>query len=199
MSDEKKMNKGKKVLIGIGIYLAVMAVVIAIISQTDEWKEAGEKTSASKSSTAAAQADVPLNEQIASLCKQNDKYNMKDLSVNVGVDGIITIRALTDGLTDDHLVQRSCSYALDVGQAVFNNFSDVQKIQYLFDSVFYDNLGNETKQKAVSFAFDRSVHSKMNYDNFKNMVMADYNSMWSAVSELYIHPAIRKNLKKLKL
>ena len=44
MSNEKKMSKGKKVFIGIGIYVLVAIVAVAIISQTDAWKETGDKT-----------------------------------------------------------------------------------------------------------------------------------------------------------
>lgn len=45
MSDEKKrMSRGKKVLIGIGIYFAVGIIAAGIISQTDSFKNAGTRS-----------------------------------------------------------------------------------------------------------------------------------------------------------
>lgn len=50
--EKKKMSIGKKVLIGVGIYLVVGVIAMAIASQTDAFKNAGE-TSASASAAPA--------------------------------------------------------------------------------------------------------------------------------------------------
>ncbi|MBQ9238136.1 MAG: hypothetical protein IJ191_02310 [Treponema sp.] len=201
--EKQKMSTGKKVLIGIGVYLAVTAIALAIISQTDAWKNTGAEQNAQSvfaegtKEDGVPTADAPLERRVSYWLKTVDQTSVKGVHFSSGDDGAEIYADVGTVWNEDRLITVSCYYALDLAKTLYEHCPEYNRISFVFRTTVTDALGNDTVVPVFKFSLSRAVFEKMNYENFRLMVMQDYNSMWNAVENVYIAPDIKKNLKKL--
>ena len=76
---------------------------------------------------------------------------------------------------------------------------DVSMLRLWGSTTFVDQYGNEKEETAVRIEWDRETAEKVNYSNFKNIVISDYGRAYEIASNYYIHPGLYKNLKEFEL
>jgi len=59
---------------------------------------------------------------------------------------------------------------------------------------FTDQYGKTETATAARVGLDKSTANKIDWDNFRDMVLVDYNKLFDIADTQYIHPAIQKNL-----
>lgn len=121
---------------------------------------------------------------------------MSDVRVEI-FDYSVQVKLLVRNPYDeDTFIRDSSMYALKAAKDIYENCPEVNKIYFEFDMKFMDKYGKESVSKAFGFYYEREMAEKVNYDNFKNMVLVDYNKMWNVINTTYIDPVVTRGLKK---
>jgi len=82
--------------------------------------------------------------------------------------------------------------AAEVFSLLFSN-PTVERVYYWRNQKFIDAYGNDEISKAVAFYMRKDMAMKINWDNFKNLMLADYKNHFNVADDTYIHhPAIQK-------
>lgn len=202
MSEEKKkMSIGKKVLIGVGVYFVISIITFAIVSQTDSFKNAGGGTA---KVDAADEAAKPVNERFRIAVAQAQK-NKK---LNTGVEKILALRPAEDACeidvkintywNEDRVIADGCKFGLALAKEVFTRCPEYKVIGLRFFVDMQDQFGNVIETAVFSYNILSDTFAKVNFDNFSDMVLVDYNSMWVLTEKVYIAPGIMRGLKKYR-
>lgn len=121
---------------------------------------------------------------------------MSDVRVEI-FDYSVQVKLLVkDPYDEDTFIRDSSMYALKAAKDIYENCPEVNRIYFEFDMKFMDKYGKESVSKAFGFYYEREMEEKVNYDNFKNMVLVDYNKMWNVINTTYIDPVVTRGLKK---
>ncbi|TFH48506.1 MAG: hypothetical protein E4G89_06175 [Methanothrix sp.] len=83
--------------------------------------------------------------------------------------------------------------ATEVFGLLFSN-PTVERVYYWQNQIFIDAYGNEDISKAVAFDMRKETAMKINWDNFKDLVLVDYKNLFNVADDTYIHPAIKKDM-----
>ena len=187
MSEEKKkMSTGKKVLIGVGIYLLVGIVAAAIILTLDDKKNAAK---------AEVKAQARIDEMDA-IYESHDPEVFRGYALAAGekqgrvvVDSVqpdvdfcvveATISGYVysmsdDGADADGMVAAACLFALDCSQEMFSVDEHLERIDCYFR--VKDKIGGWL-DNAVSLIINRSDFEKIDYDTFRAQIQNDYNEI----------------------
>lgn len=207
MSEEKKkMRLGKKILIGVGIYvgLGILGITLygipTMIEDAQKQKKAAEAEAQAKAQ--AEEAAKPVGERLQKAVELAQKNN----KLNTGVERIIAVRDAFDRGTvdikinaywnEDRVIADGCKFGLAVVKEVFARCPEYDIVGLRFFVDMQDQFGNEKESAVFTYNVPRETFSKVNYDNFSDMVIVDYNSMWALADNVYIAPGILRALKK---
>lgn len=209
MSEEKKkMSTGKKVLIGVGIYFVVSIITLAIVSQTDSFKNAGTSagsgTAEAKAKAQEEEAAKPANERFQIAVAQAQKNN----KLNTGFDKVLALRYAEDTCdvdvkinaywNEDRIIADGCKIGLALAKEVFARCPECKVMRLRFFVDMQDQFGNVSETAVFNYNIFADTFAKVNFDNFSDMVLVDYNSMWVLAEKVYIAPGIMRGLKKYR-
>lgn len=210
MSEEKKkMSSRKKVLVGVGVYFAISIIAFAIVSQTDSFKNAGSgvaKVDAAEAKAKAQEEEAakPANERFRIAVAQAQKNN----KLNTGVEKILALRHAEDACeidvkintywNEDRVIADGCKFGLALAKEVFARCPEYKVIGLRFFVDMQDQFGNVSETAVFNYNIWADTFAKVNFDNFSDMVLVDYNSMWVLTEKVYIAPGIMRGLKKYR-
>lgn len=197
------MEKGMKVLIGVGVYFAVAIIACLIIFGIDEKKNA-KKVAEAEAQSAITETEAAYNSELKTFigyamgaAKKNTRVERASAipdsdrcEVEADIGGYVYSFS-DDGADADGAVAAACLYGLDCSAEIFAAEKDVERISFVFRVKDKMNSWNE----AVSFVVDRGNFEKINYENFRAQVNSDYNAMWKIVKVLTFG-GIEERLKK---
>lgn len=203
MDEKKKMSKKKKVLIGVGIYCVVAAIIFIIMVNSDSYKNAtGTPQVAAQN---VAEAAKPANERLQIAVAQAQKNN----ELNTGIEKILALYYSEDSCdvavkinaywNEDRIIADGCKFGLAVAQEVFTRCPEYDVLRLRFYTDMQDQFGNVSESDVFNYNVRREIFAKVNFENFSNMVIVDYNNMWPLAEEVHIAPGILSGLKKIKL
>ena len=98
-----------------------------------------------------------------------------------------------DTWNTEMFVHGTTDTAANVFSVLFSN-PTVERVYYWQNQKFIDAYGNDEISKAVAFDMRKETANKINWDNFKTMMQADYKNLFNVADDTYIHPAIQKNM-----
>lgn len=199
--EKKKMSIGKKLLIGVGVYFVISIITFAIISQTDSFKNAGGGTA---KVDAADEAAKPANERLQIAVAKAQKNN----KLNTGFDKVLALRYAEDACdvdvkintywNEDRVIADGCKIGLALAKEVFARCPEYTVMRLRFFVDMQDQFGNVSETAVFNYNILAATFAKVNFDNFSDMVLVDYNSMWVLTDKLYIAPGIMRELKKYR-
>lgn len=206
MNDEKKkMSTGKKVLIGVGIYLVVGVVVVGIVCTMDDKKKAAE---------AEAQAHIDEMDAIyashdpqlflgyaLAAAKKQDRIMVQ--SVQPDVDRCIVEADIggyeysmsDDGADADGMVSAACLFALDCSEEIYKADDHIEQFVFYFRVKYKLDMWFES---AVTLVINRTDFEKVGYKEFRAKLQNDYNEITKIARNLTFGGQIEQRLKKYK-
>lgn len=214
MSEEKKkMGTGKKVLIGVGIYFVVSIITLAIVSQTDSFKNAGMSAGSGTAKVDSAEAKAKAQEEEAAK-PANERFQIavaqaqKNNKLNTGFDKVLALRYAEDTCdidvkinaywNEDRIIADGCKIGLALAKEVFARCPECKVMRLRFFVDMQDQFGNVSETAVFNYNIFTDTFAKVNFDNFSDMVLVDYNSMWVLADNLYIAPGIMRGLKNYR-
>jgi len=118
--------------------------------------------------------------------------SMNDMGESEGYN-IAIILLPKDEWSSESLVKNSANTFTEILKELYK-YPDVGRVYIAQQGEFTDQYGNPKVEKAVVVDMRRSTASKINWDKFPDMVLLDYNDLFSVADSYSIHQAIRKNL-----
>ncbi|MEG0051200.1 MAG: hypothetical protein RR712_03395 [Terrisporobacter sp.] len=118
----------------------------------------------------------------ADLSVENDK-NIVDIVYNPG--------AVFD---DKALVKNNAVTATKIMKVLFSNPA-VDKVWVWTQTEMTDAKGNKSLDNVVNVCLTKENAAEINWSNFNDMVITDYNALYKIADSNFIHPAIAKNIK----
>lgn len=194
------MEKSKKILWKIIkiiwiITIALFCLVgIAVCSENKNKKET--KIEEKKQELSLAENATPQErfEYYAVLSKPLSEFDRAELK-----NDNLHLFYMVAGWNEDRMLQSGASDHCYIMQNIFENCPEVNTIVFNFQTQFIDPKGNEFINTAFRTTFTRKNAKDINYQNYKTNCTLDYNNMLLVADEYYIHPGIKKNLKKLNV
>ena len=197
------MEKGMKVLIGVGVYFAMAIIACLIIFGIDEKKNA-KKVAEAEAQSAITETEAAYNSELKTFigyamaaAKKNPRVERASAipdsdrcEVEADIGGYVFSYS-DDGADADGAVATACLYGLDCSAEIFAAEKEVERISFIFR--VKDKLGSWNE--AVSFVVDRGNFEKVNYEDFREQVKVDYNALWRIVKVLNF-TGIEARLKK---
>lgn len=126
-------------------------------------------------------------------------------NVDIALSGLEEITAEVDGNTvsvysesltffnEKTLITDFCITACDSMEILFKNPS-VNEVLFAGSTEMIDQKGNKFIDEIFKIALTKDEAKDINWENFKDMVSADYNKMLNISKNYYIHPGIAKEL-----
>lgn len=201
------MSIGKKVLIGVGIYLLAGIVVAAIILTLDDKKNTAKTEAEAQARIdemdaiyeshdpevlrGCALAAAEKQERIVVDSVQPDIYTC---IVEASVSGYVYSMS-DDGADVDGMVAAACLFALDCSQEIF--LAD----EHIEDIAFYFQVKNKLDgwfRNAVSLDVGRADLEKIDYDAFRVQIQNDYNEIKKIAVVMPFGGDIEQRLKKYR-
>lgn len=216
--EKKKMSIGKKVLIGVGIYLGLGVIGLAcygiptMIEDSQAKKKAAVAEAQAKEKEAIALAEAEeAKKPAAERFQKAISVALKDSSyglLNGGVDKILDLRYSEDVAEvdvrlkirwgEDRMIADGCDFGLAVANEIFKRCPEFKIAVFRFFVDMQDQFGNVKETDVFNYNIWTETFAKVNFENFSQMVGADYNSMWPLADNVYISPGILKGLKKYR-
>ena len=207
------MSTGKKVLIGVGIYFVISIITLAIVSQTDSFKNAGTSAGSGTAKVDSAEAKAKAQEEEAAK-PANERFQIavaqaqKNNKLNTGFDKVLALRYAEDTCdvdvkinaywNEDRIIADGCKIGLALAKEVFARCPECKVMRLRFFVDMQDQFGNVSETAVFNYNIFADTFAKVNFDNFSDMVLVDYNSMWVLADNLYIAPGIMRGLKKYR-
>ena len=91
------------------------------------------------------------------------------------------------------LVRTAASKAAESMEVLFKN-PKVDKIWFWTQTEMTDAKGNSSTDNVVNVSLTKENAQGINWTKFKDMVLLDYNALFSIADSYYIHPGVLKNL-----
>ncbi len=91
------------------------------------------------------------------------------------------------------LVKKTTDTTLALSEGLFKH-PKVSLIRVFTKTVFTDSYGKEDTENAVKIELKRATVDKIDWVNFKIMVLVDYNKLLDVADFVWIHPSIKKAL-----
>ncbi|MBD5427794.1 MAG: hypothetical protein HDR39_00450 [Treponema sp.] len=208
--EKKKMSTGKKVLIGIGIYLGLGIVGIALygiptmIENSQKQKQVAEAealTNLAEMDAIYASHDpqVFLGYALVAAGKQ-DRITVHSVQpdvysciVEADISGYVYSMS-DDGADADGMVAAACLFAFDCSEEIFRADEHIDTIFYYFR---VKNKLDHWIESAVGMTIDRPNFEKIDYDEFRLRIQSDYNDLASVVNSVIFTGEIENRLKKI--
>jgi hypothetical protein len=92
------------------------------------------------------------------------------------------------------LVKQSAITATDSYEVLFKN-PKIDKVWFWTQTKMTDAKGNSSIDNVVNISLTKENAKGINWPEFKDMVLLDYNALFRIVDSYYIHPGVLKNLK----
>lgn len=196
----KSWNTVVKAVTSVVMLVIFMAAVIG--GGSDNAKTVATTTMKTVEETTTVETTVDISamtneEKLEHFAKNVDVafISYEDSSVTVDVSAVNLL--VETSWDEDHLVSQAAQYTVQLMEQVFEN-TDLASIKTIFSTNMIDSKGNESIEPILSFLITREEAADINYKNFNDMVLVDYNKLINICEEIYIAPGIRKNLEDLK-
>lgn len=210
MSEEKKkMSTGKKIALTIlkiyvvGIVAAAVFYGIGTIIENSQAKTKVDSAEA-KAKAQEEEAARPANERFQIAVAQAQKNN----KLNTGFDKVLALRYEEDTCdvdvkinaywNEDRIIADGCKIGLALAKEVFARCPECKVMRLRFFVDMQDQFGNVSETAVFNYNIFADTFAKVNFDNFSDMVLVDYNSMWVLAEKVYIAPGIMRGLKKYR-
>jgi len=108
------------------------------------------------------------------------------------VDVFFTIKT---SWNEDDLVDTYARKAVGVFREMFTN-PNVDKVWVWCKTNMIDPKGNESLDNVINCSLTKENASDINWDNFSGMVSANYSRLFKIADGSFIHPGIKRKLKK---
>jgi len=94
---------------------------------------------------------------------------------------------------EKNLMTKATGTAVAVMEELFAN-KNISSVWVWVMGDFTDQYGKTTEGNGIRIGLKRTTAEKIEWKNFKEMVLLDYNKLLNIADEVYIHPAVRKAL-----
>lgn len=95
---------------------------------------------------------------------------------------------------EKHLMTKATGTTVEVARRLFAN-PNVGLVTVIFDGEFTDNYGKKEVGQAIRLALKRETADKIQWEQFRDMVLNDYKKLLDIADTKFIHASISKNLK----
>ena len=206
-----KIKKILKITVIAVVGIFIFFVIVGLL--TDEGKksfEEGKQTAEEKVNQKSS------NFEETELTEQSVRSEITDLSIETGAmsgEDIVSVDLIDDMGTEDvpddkivfitykpealldekHLVRKSADTLITVSEKLFKH-PKVGLVRVWTQGEFTDPYGQTTTENAVKLGLSRKTAEKINCENFKDLVLVDYNKLLDIADENSIYPAVKKNL-----
>ena len=150
------------------------------------------------------------------LTEQSVRSEIGDLSSSTGAmkgEAIVSVELIDDMGTEDvpddkivfitykpksvldekYFVKTSADTLVAVSERLFKH-PKVGLVRVWTQGEFTDAYGQTNTENAVKLGLSRKTAEKINWENFKDLVLVDYNKLLDIADENSIYPAVKKNL-----
>lgn len=112
------------------------------------------------------------------------------------VDKIVTIY-YKPGITwnEKDLLRKTVDTTVKASKRLFSN----QRLGFLTivtEGDFTDQYGNTETRDAVKVGLSKETVSKINWENFEDMVYVDYKKLFEIADSQYLHPSVQRTLEE---
>lgn len=93
--------------------------------------------------------------------------------------------------------KRLMRYTADTSVAVTEKlltYKEIGMVNVWVLENFTDQYGKSSEETAIRIGLKRETADKINWTSFKDMVFIDYNKLLNIADDVYIHPAVKKEL-----
>lgn len=125
----------------------------------------------------------------------NDKLVSSDLTVEDGKNIVDIIYNPGTVWDDKALVKNNAVTATEIMEVLFSN-PKVDKVWVWTQTEMTDAKGNKSLENVINVCLTKENATEINWSNFSDMVLADYNALYKIADSNFIHPGIAKNIKK---
>lgn len=155
-------------------------------------KPFGEKEEITEDAVRAEIRDLP------SIALDEDELNRVEIVEHLGTDDpndqIVNLRYQDESFWDEKvLMKTAATTAVEAMSRLFKN-PRVGLVRVWVETEFTDQYGKKSMETAVRVGLERTTADKIEWENFKDWVLVDYNRLLDIADEKYIHPAVRKEL-----
>lgn len=110
-------------------------------------------------------------------------------------DGIINVHVtIVDDFGSQDDLMKAGNTLVVIAETLFKNPA-VKMVGVTGDMGFVDSYGNNKTDAGVKIIWDRETYSKINFKNYRDLVLVDFKRPFQIASAYTIHPAIYKELK----
>lgn len=95
---------------------------------------------------------------------------------------------------EKNLMTKATGTTVEVAKRLFTN-PNVGLVTVIFDGEFTDSYGKKNIGQAVRIALKRETADKIQWEQFRDMVLTDYTKLLDIADTKFVHSAISKNLK----
>ncbi|MFD6439364.1 hypothetical protein ACFWDG_06030 [Peribacillus sp. NPDC060186] len=182
-----------KVLSGIAIVLSLAACgdednTAEPVKAEPKIVEAKPKPSIDKVELISEEVKPILKKRIADV----DKVEIKDGAVKVSFSADKTYWDETD------IVSSTARQGLPLMEMLFKN-KDVKTVEIVAPTNMLDDKGNEEVSEVVKVKWDRATSEEINYENFGDMLYADFTRFYNESDSYFIHPGVFGKIKEKHL
>lgn len=133
---------------------------------------------------------IKLLEELDSLYLESE--DIKEVSFDE--PGEVWIKSSPEYFWDEkQLVKQTGIGMVKISRELFKN-PNVKAVVISVWTSFVDQYGKESDERALSIRWTREVNDKVDYKNFKNMVISDYKKAFEIATSYTIHPGIAKEI-----
>ena len=193
----KSLSKLLKIIKRIFFIFATLFIVLFVIALITTPKDKKETKSEEKKQELSLAENATPQERFdyyAVLSKPLSNFDRAELK-----NDNLHLFYMVAGWNEDKMLQSGASDHCYIMQNIFENCPEVNTIVFNFQTQFVDPKGNEFINTAFRITFTRQNAKDINYQNYKTNCTLDYNNMLLVADEYYIHPGIKKNLKKINV
>lgn len=191
----------------------IIFAVIMMIGIAGNMEDAATEN-AQSGAVAEQKEEVMAEETVAKDELDIATMEMTDENIRKAVEGMIskyenievTYEETEEGMTldvfyyednpfsDQSMIKDHTRNAVKIYRAFFEN-PQVDKIWVWGETKFLDDKGNESKDYFANVSMIRETAEQINWENFSDMVYAEYNRLYEVSDSFFIHPGVQKNLK----
>lgn len=172
----------------------IFLVLVAVLIGTCTSKACKGEKKAEKTPVVQIKTSGTVEERALSCAQAASIVKLDNVSVQV-TDDFVLVKADTGGFSAKQMMSRSCQYGLEVAHKIYEVCPELNRAGFMFMETYLDPKGNESEGKSLSFDLNREKFKGVNFDNFRGMVISDYTKLWNIAEDVYIHPAVKKDLK----
>lgn len=203
-NENKKTGWGKK--LGIGCLGLIVLFVVLVALAGGGSQQSKEEVAAPPSTTPFSEKEEITEDVVRAEVQELPGFTMEggelvDVRVveHMGTednpdDRIVYLHYRPESIWDDKsLVKETARTAVEVMEKLFKN-PKVGLVSVWVETEFTDQYGKSSVENAVKVGLERATADKIEWENFKDLVLLDYNRLLDIADAKYIHPAVRKNL-----